>query len=234
MPTNRLVHLTLLCVVFLLSGCETTSSTHVNRYQQAFDNASVRSILVLPVTNRSINISAPSTMLSVLPTILADRGYYVFPVNTVKVVLENEGLYEADEIHKLAPTEIANLFGADAVLYVSVERWDTRYVILSSTTEVTLEFLLVSHNGDELWRAKKTIEKSSKDNSSNSNNILAELIGDAISAAWERAFPDYRPLAMEASKAVFLYDGTRIPTGPYHPSNKHITEQQAEGERSSN
>jgi len=205
-------------VLFVLSACETTTSQK-NPYQDIFDQAGVRSILVLPPVNRSVNVYAPATLLSVLPTILGNQGYYVFPVHTVKLVLQNEGLYEPAEIRAIDASELANMFGANAVLYITVEEWDTKYVVIESSTGVHLKFSLVASNGQEIWKADKRVEKSSA-GSQSSNNALADLIGSAISAAWDRAFPDYRPLARDASQRVFLYDATRIPYGPYHPSKQ--------------
>lgn len=114
------------------------------------------------------------------------------------------------------------MFGANAVLFVSIEEWDARYVLLSTTTGVTLHFRLVAADGAELWQAEKTVEVTSGDDDPNitSDNLLGSLLGSAISAAMERAFPDYRPLARQASEEVFLFDETRIPTGPYHSSNR--------------
>ncbi len=206
----------LLCFV-LVSACETSTNTK-NPYQDAFDEAGVRSILIVPGVNRSVNIYAPGTLLSILPTVLADEGYYVFPVNTVKFVLEHEGLYEATDVHAMQAQKLANMFGANAILYITVEEWDTKYVLIDSTTGVEIKFELVSSAGNKIWAATKRVDKSSSDAHVNSNNALGQLIGDAISAAWTRAFPDYRPLAERAAREVFILDNTRIPPGPYHPS----------------
>ncbi|ELU03472.1 hypothetical protein CAPTEDRAFT_214153, partial [Capitella teleta] len=58
----------------------------------------------------------------VAPVPLAEKGYYVFPVNTVKTVLEGED-----------PVRLGNMFGADAILYVTINEWDAQYVVLSTT-----------------------------------------------------------------------------------------------------
>lgn len=52
------------------------------------------------------------------------EGFYVFPVNTTKTVLEQEGFYEGEQIHQQPPEALARMFGADAVLYVTIKRWD--------------------------------------------------------------------------------------------------------------
>lgn len=210
--------------LLFLAGCESTS-TKRNPYADTFEQAGIRSILVLPVVNRSVNIYAPGTALSVLPRLLADHGYYVFPVNTVKVVLENEGLYEPAEIYQLPAEKLANMFGADAVLFTTVEQWDTQYVVFSSTTVVSVTFSLTAASGQEIWKAQKTITKSSDSGSQGSGaGVLGALLSDAFAAAWDRAFPDYRPLATEAAQQTFITGRSQIPFGPHHPSRN--TQQQ--------
>ena len=71
-----------------------------------------------------VDVTAPDYFLSTVPIPLAERGYYVFPVNLVKRVLEDDGLSDAVLVHSADPKRLAALFGADAVLYVTIERWD--------------------------------------------------------------------------------------------------------------
>src|SRR5688500_10335851 len=117
-----------------VGGCATIQPYDFSEFQKA----PPRSILVVPVVNRSLDVDASNYVLSTLSVPLAELGYYVFPVNTVKVVLEQEGFYEPEQVRKLEPAQLAALFGADAVLYVTINRWDAQYVVLS--TMVTVEF----------------------------------------------------------------------------------------------
>jgi len=99
-----------------------------------------RSILVVPVTNKSVDVNAPDYFLATIATPLAERGYYVFPVNMVKSVLSDDGLSDANLVHAGDPRRLGELFGADAVMYITIERWDARYAVLS--TAVTVELSL--------------------------------------------------------------------------------------------
>jgi hypothetical protein len=74
------------------------------------------------VVNKSVDLNAADYFLSTVPIPLAERGYYVFPVNLVKRVLEDDGLADAFLVHSADPARLAALFGADAVLYVAIER----------------------------------------------------------------------------------------------------------------
>ena len=116
---------------FVFVGCATQKTD-----LRAFIAAAPRSILVVPALNKSLDVDAPNYLLSTLTIPLAEKGFYVFPVNTTKVVLEQEGFYEGEQIHRQPPETLAKLFGADAVLYVTINRWDAQYALITTTVTV--------------------------------------------------------------------------------------------------
>ena len=195
--------------LFANSACVTIPSMDFSAYHEA----KPRSILIIPIVNESVDVQAPTSVLTTLPHILGERGYYVFPVNTVKTLLEYEGLYEPAEVHAMPPQELADLFGADAILYVKIHEWTAKYVFLQTTTEVNFEYRIVNRDGTNLWEARKQLEYSSETDSS--GNLFVDLIASAVSAAIERADPNYLPLTRQANYQVFNTDDTAIPPGPY-------------------
>ncbi len=201
----------LVSVLFLalLAGCVTEP---VKRDMSAFIATAPRSILVVPTVNRSLDVDAPNYVLTTLPIPLAEKGYYVFPVNTTKFVLEQEGYYEGDRIHQLPPETLAKLFDADAILYVTINRWDAQYAVLSTQVTVELDYRMVSRDGTEIWKENKRMVYAPQNNSSGSP--LAGLIASMISAAITRAAPNYLPLAQQANYQVF-YGPQAFPDGPY-------------------
>lgn len=198
--------------VFLLAGCVTPSTYDFSRYHEE----KPRSILVVPVVNNSVDVLAPTSVLTTLPRVLAEKGYYVFPVNTVKTLLEFEGLYEPSEIHQLPTSELSSLFGADAVLYLTIHEWTSKYAVLATTTVVDFEYRIADAQGNELWNARKKLTYT-PDSGNSSGSAMAMLISAAITAAAERAAPNYLPLTRQANYEVFYTDYTRIPPGPYLP-----------------
>jgi hypothetical protein len=179
----------------------------------AFQAAAPRSILVVPAVNKSLDVDAPNYLLSTLSKPLAEKGFYVFPVATTKVVLEQEGFYDGEQVHKQAPELLAKLFGADAILYVTINRWDAQYIVFSTTVTVNFDYRLVYKDGSEQWRANQQMQYSPQ--ATNTGNPLANLIGAAINAAIARAAPNYLPLANMANAQVFINGPTAIPNGPY-------------------
>lgn len=86
----------LVLIAAFLTGCVTQPT---KQDMSAFKAAAPRSILVVPTINKSLDVDAPNYVLAALPVPIAEKGYYVFPVNTTKNVLEQEGYYEGERIH---------------------------------------------------------------------------------------------------------------------------------------
>lgn len=208
--TGRIVTLLGLLAAALLAGCATQSP----RDFSAFEAANPRSILVVPAVNRSLDVDAPNYVLSTLPVPIAEKGYYVFPVNTTKMVLEQEGFYEGEKIHEQPPAQLARLFGADAVLYVRINRWDAQFMLISTTVTVDFDYRLVGKDGVELWKEHKQM-RYQPDNNNSGGSPMAALISQVISAAITRAAPNYMPLTRQANQQVFILGPSAIPDGPY-------------------
>jgi hypothetical protein len=202
----------LLCLMAaLLTGC---ASPPAKKDLSAFTTAAPRSILVVPAINKTLDVDAPNYLLSTLTLPLAEKGFYVFPVHTAKFVLEQEGMYEGEQIHGQTPETLAKLFGADAILYVTINRWDAQYAIIATTVTVEFDYRMVGKDGTELWQAKQSMQYSPQNNNSG-GSALAQLITAAVNAAVARAAPNYLPLTQQANMQVFVLGPNAIPNGPY-------------------
>ncbi|MGI4814833.1 MAG: DUF799 domain-containing protein [Janthinobacterium lividum] len=180
-----------------------------------FRAADPHSILVVPVINRSVDVDAPDYFLSTIARPIAERGYYVFPVNLTKRLLEDEGLGDADLVHANDPTVLAKMFGADSVMYITINRWDAQYALLATTVTVELDYSLKSGTtGQTLWSHKEKLAYSPQA-SSGGGNPLVMLVAAAITAAIEKAKPDYIPLARQANWRSVIVQGQGLPAGPY-------------------
>lgn len=178
-----------LCSAMLLAGCASGPR------QFAFDEPELRSILVIPVINETNSVEADTLMHATATTPLANMGYYAFPVDTVKFVLESESLYEPERVRELGPVKLAEMFHADSVLFIKVTYWDAQYIVLNTKTKVTAEYELFKADGTSLWKDTVTFVKDS----SSQNASLIGLMVDAAVAAINRAAPDFRPLAKSAN-----------------------------------
>ncbi len=201
----------LLCLlIVVLAGC---ASAPAKKDLSAFNTAAPRSILIVPAVNKSLDVDAPNYLLSTLTIPLAEKGFYVFPVNTAKFILEQEGFYEGEQIQRQPPEALAKLFDADAVLFVTINRWDAQYAFIAATVTVEFDYRMVSRDGVEIWKATQKMQYSPQNN--NSGSPLAALISAAINAAVTRAAPNYLPLTQQANQMVFVLGPNAIPDGPY-------------------
>jgi hypothetical protein len=171
------------------------------------------SILVIPATNKSVDVNAPDYFLATISQPLADRGYYVFPVNMVRSVMADDGLSDADMVRAADPRRLGQLFGADAIMYISIERWEAKYVVLTTKVTVELDYTLKSaKTGSVLWTNHQVMVYQPQA----SNAGLAGLIVDAITAAIAKAAPNYIPLAQQANLRAVGLKQTGLPAGPHN------------------
>jgi len=193
--------------------------------QEKFLSASPRSILIVPVVNKSIDVTAADYMLSTITIPLAERGYYVFPINAVKRVLEDDGLADSSLVHSAPTSKLASLFGADAVLYIIIEQWDAKYLLLTTQVTVAINYQIRDgKTGDVLWENEQKMVYSPQQQQS-SGNAIADLIILLAQAAITKAAPNYIPLANQANaQALFKYPGPGIPFGPYANEQKNKQE----------
>ena len=201
-------------IIILLSIIGTGCATLPSKDYTAFNAANIRSILVVPVVNNSVDVTAPDYFLSSISIPVAEHGYYVFPVNLIKRTLEDDGLSDANLVHAASTTKLCELFGADAALYIVIEKWDAKYMILATTVTVELTYVLKSGvSGEVLWEDKQTRTYSPQ--SSSSGHPLVDLVSMLINAAMAKALPNYMPLAHQANNIAFQYPGAGFPNGPY-------------------
>jgi len=212
---NRRVLLVPLLAVLLLSlGC---AAAPPKKDYTAFRSANPRSILILPVVNNTTNVEASALFLSTLPIPVAERGYYVFPVNMVKRVLEDEGLADPNLVHGADPARLCNLFGSDAVLFVTIEAWTARYMVLDTTVTVEFDYVMKDgKTGDTIWKEHRQVVNSSAGQSRGSGNPFVDLVAMAATAAIAKAAPNYMPLARQSNDQVLNTPGIGLPAGPYH------------------
>lgn len=206
----------LLLVLAMLGGCVTPPPA---RDYTALKSERPRSILVVPAINRSVEVNAPDYFLTTISRPLAERGYYVFPVHLVKRMMEDDGLGDADLVHAGPPQLLGKMFGADAVLYISIEEWTAKYIVLATSVTVSLKYTLKSaSSGQTLWQSAQTVVYQPQNN--NSGGGIAGLIAQAIVAAVAKAAPNYIPLAQQANDQAIHAKGQGLLAGPYDPSYK--------------
>jgi hypothetical protein len=183
-------------LVLLVAGCQTKPKDYTE-YRKHYP----KSILVLPPINNTTEILAGYSVLSTATRPVAEMGYYVFPVVVVDQFMKENGLPGPNEMHGAPLNKLRDIFGADAVLYITVEQYGTKYQVISSTTTILLKAKLMdTQTGICLW------ENTSVAQAGNSG-IIEAVVGQIASKLADQAH------GLAASASIMLVSG---PDGLLH------------------
>ena len=195
----------------VLSACATAPDP---KDFTTFISADPHSILIVPVINHSEEVEAADLFLTTLAVPLSEKGYYVFPTNMVKKVMEEDGLGDPLLVHSADTTRLGELFGADSIIYVEILEWTNRYNVLAAGVQVHFLYTIKDgRDGKLLWQDEQNlyVDKSQ----GGGGNGLAGLIATAIVAAVDSVSSDYTYVANSANAAALYAPGQGIPAGPY-------------------
>jgi hypothetical protein len=202
----------LVCLILSLSvfGC----GTYVTKDEFApkmYEEHPV-TIVVLPPINKSTAADAKEYYATTIAEPLTQSGYYVFPMEVVNDVLQQEGLYDTETMLAVPPQKFREFFGADAVLYLTILQWNTSYMITSGSVTVQVAYELKStQTGEVLWFYDEAITINTTGDSGNMGG-WAGLLAQVITTAIKTAATDYVPIAKQANEKILL----AIPFGKYH------------------
>jgi hypothetical protein len=205
---------TLGCVIaaLVLTACATAKPYDYTNLRQH----PPRSILVLPPLNESTAVEATWGYLSTVTRPLAERGYYVFPVAVVDQFLKENGLPSAGEMHQVPLPKVAEIMGADAVLFITVEQYGSKYQILNSVTIVTARAKLVdTRTGLLLWDGRTTVQQNSN---AGSSDLLSAVISAALTQVLNSSTDAAHKLSGPANGILFNTKDQGLLYGPYHPN----------------
>lgn len=153
-----------LSVAAILSACGTTSHKQPYDYSK-FQRTNPRSILVVQPTNSSVDVKAPNAVMAQSTRPLAESGYYVFPVVLVNETFRENGLNDGAEIQAVDLSKIRKIYNPDAILYMDIDDYGTKYQVINSNTTVSVKARLVdAKNGEVIWTGSKKITVNSNDN----------------------------------------------------------------------
>lgn len=214
--------LLVLSIAILLSACGIFGSQQPYNYNN-FQSSNPRSILVVQPTNSSVDVKAPYAVMAQSTKPLAESGYYVFPVVLVNQTFKENGLNEGAEIQSVELETIRQIYDPDAILYMDIEDYGTKYQIINSKTTVSVKAKLVdAKTADVIWEGSKKLTVNSNDNLQRGflsavTSALVTQINDKLS---DRAFNltgnVQDELLSAGSNDSILY-------GPYHTDYENPT-----------
>jgi hypothetical protein len=172
-----------------------------------------RSILVLPPVNEGTDIRATYGYLSTVTRPIAELGYYVFPVALVDQLLKENGMPTPGEMVQVPLDKVREIIGADAVLYITLKQYGTRFHLLASTTLVVADARLVdTRTGTVLWQGRLAAEEGS----GSTGNILSDVIGALLTQVINQSTDRARGVAEHANAQLATKDRGLL-HGPYSP-----------------
>lgn len=206
--------LAIVLMLMVLVGCETTPTNY-----SLYLNHMPTSILVLPPVNNTAEVKASDAFLSTVSETLAECGYYVFPVAVVDRMMKENGVPTPGDMHAVPPAKLREIFGADAVMYITIRQWTTTYVVLDSTTSVTMHYRLLDLASEKtIWHRQQTINQSS--NQGNSGGLIGMAVAAATHAILSAALELERSLAQKANQTAFNVQDHGLLRGPRHPEHE--------------
>lgn len=204
-----------LALTLIVTGC-TTNKTPPADYS-AFRESKPRSILVLPPKNESPEVNASHGFLSTVTLPLAESGYYVFPVAVVEETFKQNGATNPQDISAIPLKKLHDIFGADAVMYITLTQYGTSYQVISSDTRVSAAARLVDlRTGKELWTGIATAS-SNESQSNNGGSLLGMLITAAVTQIAHSATDKSWDVAQVASARLFSAGPGGLLYGPRSP-----------------
>jgi len=204
-----------LALTLIVTGC-TTNKTPPADYS-AFRESKPRSILVLPPKNESPDVNASHGFLSTVTLPLAESGYYVFPVAVVEETFKQNGATNPQDISAIPLKKLHDIFGADAVMYITLTQYGTSYQVISSDTRVSAAVRLVDlRTGKELWTGIATAS-SNEGQSNNGGSLLGMLITAAVTQIAHSATDKSWDVAQVASARLFSAGPGGLLYGPRSP-----------------
>ena len=192
---------------YLISSCSGLPiQTKAEAYPAMYDDRKPLSVLVIPAINNSTAAEATDFFNVTITEPLSNVGYYTMPVEIVKDIFQKEGIVDSTMIKGLPTSIFKKNFGADAVLFVTINKWDKQYIVLAGSVSVSMDYVMLSTETSEViwsYSATQTIDTTAE----SSGFIMLDILSTAITTATT----DYVPIAKQVNYQAF----TALPHGGY-------------------
>jgi hypothetical protein len=192
---------------YLISSCSGLPiQTKAEAYPAMYGDKKPLSVLVIPAINNSTAAEATDFFNVTITEPLSNVGYYTMPVEIVKDIFQKEGIVDSTMIKGLPTSIFKKNFGADAVLFVTINKWDKQYIVLAGNVSVSMDYVMLSTETSEViwsYSATQTIDTTAE----SSGFIMLDILSTAITTATT----DYVPIAKQVNYQAF----TALPHGGY-------------------
>ena len=129
------VIITIVPVIFLSACVAPTLVTKESEFPGMYIEKP-KSLLIMPPINLSTAADAKDYYSTTVEMPIAFQGYYTLPYEITSEVLKQQGVYDSELVYDMPLNKFYEYFGADAVLFTKIKKWDTSYVVVSSSFTV--------------------------------------------------------------------------------------------------
>lgn len=205
-----------------LAGCSVKEPNYPS-YKSHFPAANKlrnNTFLILPPLNKTTAADATKYASMALATPFVAKGYYVLPVSLTNAFFQTENLSDPEQIHKINIKKLGEIFGVDTVIYPVIHRWDTDYMIISSSVGANIELKAVDvKTGVTLWQLQGA--RSSDFEGQVKGETLLEL---AITLAISTTFASINSAVgyFDLAHSSVYEVARQIPYGKYHKNYEEM------------
>ncbi|MDC9714646.1 MAG: DUF799 family lipoprotein [Gammaproteobacteria bacterium] len=213
MQLFRKIGLIAMFAIFII-GCQTVEPYDYTEFKKS----KPRSIVIIPPNNNTVEVNAPYIYLSTLTQPLAEKGYYVLPVTVIDQFLKENGLPTPAEMNGIPLEKIDKHIGADAVLYIKINDWGQKFMVVSSVTTVSAELKLVDvKTGAVLWESTAI---ASRDSGDGGGGLAGMLISAIITQVMASSIDNTHEVARFANTIAINHQSRGLLDGPYKTPSK--------------
>lgn len=194
-------YLLILVSAIMLCSCATQQYTRASLYPKMYEEKPT-SILIMPPINNTNHAEAKDYFYSSLSMPLTEKGYYVVSPFLASDLLKQESAYDSELFINGSLAPFRNVFGADAVLFTTINKWEKQSGL--SYITVGIEYTLKSAKTNEvLFNRSGELQVSF---SSGSNSLLGMALDMITTAATDK---------IVAARRCNLYVLNDLPEGLY-------------------
>ena len=194
-------YILLFASALILCSCS-QQFTRASLYPKMYEEKP-RSILIMPPINNTNHAEAKDYFYSSLSMPLTEKGYYVVSPFLASDLLKQESAYDSEMFINGSLTPFSNVFGADAVLFTTINKWEKQSGL--NYIKVGIDYDLKSTKTGEIL-FNRSGELTVNFSSGGSNGLLGLALDMIVTAATDKII---------AARRCNLYVLQDLPEGLY-------------------
>ncbi len=195
-------------IILVISGCAAPIARSM-AYKGIYSEKPL-SILIMPPIDKTTNVDAKEYFYSTLNVPLDNKGYYVIPPFLSSEILKKESAYDSELFFNGSLTKFGEVFGADAVLFTIISKWDKHP--LGGVITLEVEYVLKSAKTNEVLYDRHGVFNYNTYVSSSAGG-LAGVITSVVATGINTAVTKYIDVARKCN----LFTFKDFPEGKYSP-----------------